>query len=104
MQGRISFTIRRGQVCLPNSGPYHNRLEGFYRLHPGGANRVHLHCHAVGNGREMNGQFVAETLLECVHKALMKYRHRLHRRYYPDIQVKRITSAEHLEKAIVYEG
>ena len=81
---------------------YHNKLEGSYRLNPGGASRTHLHCHCVGNGRETNGQFIAETLLECVHKALMKYRGRLHRKYYPDIQVKRNTSAEHLEKAIIY--
>jgi len=81
---------------------YHFRLEGAYRLNPGGANRVNLHSHTVADGREEDGEFIAQALRWSVLETLRKYAPLLSRGYYPDIQIKRITTPEHLERCVAY--
>lgn len=81
---------------------YHHKLEGVYRLHPGGANRVNLHCHTVANGREQDGDFIAQVLRQSITGKLSRCKDRLNRRYHVDLQVKAITTPEHLEHAVVY--
>jgi hypothetical protein len=83
---------------------YRLKLEGCYRLNPGGANRVNLHSHTVANGRDLNGQHLAEALRETITRLVNRAvdSHKLARPYYVDIQVKRISSPEHLENAIEY--
>jgi hypothetical protein len=83
---------------------YHSRLEGDFRLNPGGANRVNLHEHTVANGGDDNGQFIAEQLREFSYDGWKRFgRDHLNRTYYPDIHVQRITSPEHLEHATIYQ-
>jgi hypothetical protein len=62
---------------------YHHKLEGAYRLHPGGANRVNLHCHTVANGREQDGDFIAQVLRQSIAKMLSRCKNRLNRRLPP---------------------
>jgi hypothetical protein len=81
---------------------YHYRLEGEYRLNPGGANRANLHCHTVANGRVEDAQAIVAVLKESVISVFGKYGPLLSRDYYPDIQVKRITTPEHLERCVAY--
>ena len=84
-------------------GGYHNRLEGEYRLNPGGANRVNLHAHAVVNSADSNGEFLAEKIHEFVHTYWTQFGFdQLNQKYYPDIHVRRITNPEHLYRAVVY--
>ena len=97
MQWAVAELYHRGFI-----NGYHSRLEGAFRLHPGGANRVHLHQHTVANGDEANAQFLAEQLRDLVYEALAKFGHDLSRQYFPDIQVRRITSSEHLEHSVSY--
>ena len=81
---------------------YHYRLEGAYRLNPGGANRVNLHSHTVADGREQDGEFIAQVLRRLVVAALRKYQPLLSHDYHPDISVKRITTPQHLERCVAY--
>ena len=81
---------------------YHYHLEGEYRLNPGGANRVNLHSHSVGNGSLEDGQSLLAHVRPSVLEALRKYSPYLSRDYFPDIQVKRITTPEHLERCVAY--
>ena len=97
MQWAIGELYHRGHI-----NGYHSRLEGEYRLNPGGANRVNFHDHTVGNGDEANGQFIAEKLREFVNEGLALFGRGLSRAYYPDIHVQRITGPEHLQHAFVY--
>lgn len=97
MQWAVAELYHRGHI-----NGYHSRHEGEYRLNPGGANRVNFHDHAVANGDEANGQFIAEKLQEFVNEGLAKFGAGLSRVYYPDIHVQSVTSPEHLEHAIVY--
>jgi hypothetical protein len=53
---------------------YRNKLEGAFGVFPGRPNRVNLHGHAVANGSETNGKFVAETLFEAMGNGIEKYR------------------------------
>ena len=99
MQEAIAELYQR-DLSLING--YHSKHEGEYRLNPGGANRVNIHDHSVVNGDETNGQFLAETLLDLVKKKLKEFGRDLTRDYYPDIDVRRITSPEHLKHAICY--
>lgn len=98
MQEAIKILKERGLI-----DGFHFRHECDFRLNPGGANRLHFHNHSVVNGVEDNSQFLAESILEAVNAALWKYGHKqLLQRYYPDIHVRRITDAEHLQHAICY--
>ena len=98
MQWAIAELYHRGYI-----NGYHSRHEGEYRLNPGGANRVNFHDHTVANGDEADGQFIAEKLLELLNAAWALYgRDHLHRTYYPDIHVRRITGPDHLHHAICY--
>jgi hypothetical protein len=97
MQWAIGELYHRGYI-----NGHHSRLEGEYRLNPGGTNRVNFHDHTVANGDEDNGQFIAEQLREFVNEGLAKFGAGLSRAYYADINVRRITSAGHLEHAICY--
>ncbi len=98
MQWAIGELYHRGYI-----NGYHSKLEGEYRLNPGGANRVNFHQHTVANGDEDNGQFITEKLREFVYKGWMMFgRDRLTRTYRPDIHVQRITNPDHLHHAIVY--
>jgi hypothetical protein len=81
---------------------YHYHLEGEYRLNPGGANRVNLHSHTVANGRVEDAHTIVDALKESVLSVLRNYGPLLSREYYPDIQVKRITTPQHLERCVAY--
>ena len=82
---------------------FHSHHECDFRINPGGANRLHFHDHSVVNGVEDNSQFLAESTLKAVNEGLWKFGHKqLNQRFYPDIHVRRITDAEHLQHAICY--
>ena len=81
---------------------YRNKLEGAFGIFPGRPNRVNLHGHAIANGSETNGQFLAEQLFEAMANGLLKYKDHLGRNYFPDVTVLRIKSAQDLQRCIRY--
>ena len=97
MQWAVAELYQRGLI-----NGYHSKQEGEYRLNPGGANRVNIHSHVVANGDEANGQFLADTLRDLVYDGLKLFGRDLRQTYYPDIDVRRVTSPEHLKHAICY--
>ena len=97
MQWAIAELYHRGHI-----NGYHHKHEVEVRLNPGGASRVNFHGHTVVNGDEARGQFLADTLRDLVYEGLALFGQGLTRRYFPDIDVRRITSPSHLERAICY--
>ena len=82
---------------------FHSRLEAEFRLNPGGASRVNLHGHGVANTNELDGQYLADQTQEILHSVWRKHgREHLNTKYFPDINAARITSPEHLQRAVVY--
>ena len=81
---------------------YRHKLEGAFAVFPGSANRVNLHGHAVANGGETNGQFLAEELFSAMEGGLQKHRQHLDRDYFPDVLVLKINSPSDLERCIRY--
>jgi hypothetical protein len=79
-----------------------NKLEGAFRLQPGADTRMNMHGHAIANGSETNGGFIAQELYEAMRRGLKKYRRQMWHDYCPDVQVCPIRSAEELEQCIVY--
>jgi len=71
-------------------------------LNPGGSNRANIHRHGVANGRETNGQYIAESLFQSMLQGLAKYRSLLSRGYFPDVLVGQVTNPGHLEKCLCY--
>ena len=81
---------------------YRHKLEGAFAIFPGQPNRVNLHGHAVANGAEPHGDYIASELYEGVGALLQEYSAYLDRPYYPDIQVLRIETAKDLKRCLLY--
>jgi hypothetical protein len=80
---------------------YHFKIEGQFKLVPGGANRVNLHAHIVANGYE-SPQTVADALFVEMKTQLYRRRKHLNGKYFADVQVLRLNSAQELARVISY--
>lgn len=81
---------------------YRSKLEGAFMLIPEHAKRVNLHGHAVANGPDRNVQSIAVWLRDFVNEKLQQHQRFLYRRYFGDVVVLRINTAEDLERCILY--
>jgi len=81
---------------------YRFKIEGAFKLVPGGANQVNLHAHVVANGHESDPQKVADAIMKEMRRELRRYRKELNGTYHPDVLALRLNSAEELERAIKY--
>jgi hypothetical protein len=81
---------------------YRNKLESAFRVTPGAAAWVNMHGHAIGNGRETNLQFIADSLAELMRAGLRRHRKKLLGDYHPDVLVLGVESAPDLVSCIVY--
>ena len=81
---------------------YHFKVEGAFKLVPGGANRVNLHAHVFANGHEDDPQVLANGLMKEMRRGFRRYKKYLNREYHPDVLVLRLNSAEHIERVVRY--
>ena len=81
---------------------YRNKLEGAFLLQPQAETRMNLHGHAIANGSETNGDFIAEQLYALMQQGLCKYRRHLWHDYFPDVQVCPLASGADLERCFIY--
>jgi hypothetical protein len=81
---------------------YRDKLEGAFKLQPRTDTRMNIHGHAIANGSETNPNFIAEQLYALMQQGLRKYRRHLCHDYYPDVQVCPLTSAQDLERCVIY--
>ncbi len=81
---------------------YRFKIEGAFKLVPGGSNQANLHAHIIANGHENDPQVLAEALFAKMKRGLRRYSKHLNRTYFADVLVLRLNTAEELDRVVKY--